>query len=139
MRAGFIGFVFANLLWMTLACEPECRHAIAQAFAERYVPVMQLVVSDLHDALDANLYNVSIPEQLAAIVPETELRDGLRSDLDEGLDEFMSQATGEVFENGIYQAIFSGDAPFKGDCNNPPRLTRKKPPPGESWTLEECT
>ncbi|CAO3652966.1 unnamed protein product [Cunninghamella echinulata] len=43
-------------------------------------------------------------------------------------------------QNNIYSVIFNdAEKPFKGDCGAPPKkLTRKTPPPGESWTLQEC-
>lgn len=127
---------FTALAGIASACEPECRHSIAEAFAERYIPVVQRSVSDLNDLLYENLYNVPIPEKLLEFVPEDVLRQGVRDNLENGLETFVDQLN---VTDGIYLTLFSGDEPFKGDCNDPPRLTRKKPPVGESWTLEECT
>ncbi|KAI8146261.1 hypothetical protein BJV82DRAFT_601115 [Fennellomyces sp. T-0311] len=120
------------------ACEPLCRHAISQVFADRYIPVIHLAVNDLHESLNTNLYNVSIPTKLLNLVPEKVLQDGIRNTVEDGLDDFTMQTTGDILEEGIYQTIFSGDEPFKGDCNNPKRLDRKKPNEGEEWTREEC-
>lgn len=135
IKSRFVLFAIAALSGFATACEPECRQSIARAFAERYIPVVQRSVNDLNDLLYENLYNVPIPEKLLEVVPERVLREGVQNNLEDGLDAFMEQVN---VTDGIYLALFSGDEPFKGDCNNPPRLDRKKPNPGESWTLEEC-
>ncbi|KAI9266515.1 hypothetical protein BDA99DRAFT_505900 [Phascolomyces articulosus] len=120
------------------SCEPLCRHAISQTLADRYIPVIHLAVNELHESLNINLYNVTIPDKLLNTVPEKELQDGIRNTVEDGLDDFTMEATGGMLEEGIYQTVFSGDQPFKGDCNNPKRLDRKKPKENESWTREEC-
>ncbi|KAI9469312.1 hypothetical protein BDB00DRAFT_863164 [Zychaea mexicana] len=126
------------LVSLASACEPLCRHAISQAFADRYIPVIHLAVTDLHEALNTNLYNITIPSKLLDVVPEKELQDGIRNTVQDGLDDFTMQSTGDILQEGIHQTIFSGDEPFKGDCNNPKRLDRKKPKEDEEWTREEC-
>ncbi|ORZ01046.1 hypothetical protein BCR43DRAFT_433043 [Syncephalastrum racemosum] len=131
-------FIISILSIITYACEPECRHAITQTLADRYVPALESTIQRLHDALGSNLYYVSIPEQLVAVVPETELRDTIVSIVDNSITNVTEENSGANLEAALYVTLFAGDQPFKGDCNSPPRLTRKKPPPGESWTREEC-
>ncbi|KAG2225751.1 hypothetical protein INT45_011419 [Circinella minor] len=123
---------------LTSACEPLCRHAISQTLADRYIPVIHLAVNELHESLNTNVYHITIPDKLSNTVPEKELQDGIRNTIEDGLDDFTMQATGAMLEEGIYQTLFSGDQPFKGDCNSPKRLDRKKPNEGEDWTREEC-
>ncbi|KAI8140667.1 hypothetical protein BJV82DRAFT_622054 [Fennellomyces sp. T-0311] len=120
------------------ACEPECRHGLAAAFAAFYAPVVQLSVQDLHHTFSGTLFNATIPKQVSAVVPEEALRAGLMNSLSDTLDLFVDQAAGKPLEDGIYSVMFSEKDPFKGDCNNPARLTRKMPPAGESWRRDEC-
>lgn len=122
----------------TYACEPECRHAITRTLGDRYVPALEATIERLHDALGSNLYYVSIPEQLVAVVPETELRETIVSIVDNAIKNVTEEDSGANLEAALYETLFAGEHPFKGDCNSPPRLTRKKPPPGQSWTREEC-
>ena len=126
------------LVSAAFACEPECRHGLAAAFAGFYGPVVQLSVQDLQHTFTSTLFNVSIPKQVSAVVPEDALRTGLANSLSDTLDVFVEQATGKPLEDGIFSVMFSEEKPFKGDCNNPARLTRKMPPAGESWYREEC-
>lgn len=125
----------------TLACEPECRHGVAAAFAEQYVPVVKVAVNDLSNTFASTLFNANatLPNHVAAVVPEQTLRSSLTASLSDTLDLFVDEATGKKLESGIFSVMFSEEDPFKGDCNAPPRrLTRNMPPPGESWTREEC-
>lgn len=134
--------------WTAMACEPECRHAISQTLADRYLSVIDSTMNELQDMLSDSLGSVPVPEQLSDLIPAKEVQDGIQTTIEEGLEAFMAQLTTPThqddttvaltLEEGIYQTIFSGDQPFKGDCNNPPRLTRKMPPSGESWTRDEC-
>ncbi|KAI9321552.1 hypothetical protein BX666DRAFT_1903559 [Dichotomocladium elegans] len=130
--------VLATMAVAALACEPECRHGVAHAFAENYVPVVRIAVDDLRDTFTSSLFNATFPAHVAAIVPEPVLRNSVSASISETLDVFVDKATGSTLESGIFSVMFSEEKPFKGDCNNPPRLTRKMPPAGESWTLEEC-
>ncbi|KAI7876929.1 hypothetical protein K492DRAFT_172122 [Lichtheimia hyalospora FSU 10163] len=125
----------------TLACEPECRHGVAAAFAEQYVPVVQVAVNDLSNTFASTLFNANatLPNHVAAVVPEQTLRSSLTTSLSDTLSLFVDEATGKKLESGIFSVMFSEEDPFKGDCNAPPRrLTRNMPPAGESWTREEC-
>ncbi|KAI9311198.1 hypothetical protein BX666DRAFT_1998858 [Dichotomocladium elegans] len=135
-------FLFAVIILSTLtsACEPECRHAIAKAFSERYLEVVQDALDDLQGTLNVNLGMVPIPDQLTEVIPSRNVLDGIRTTVEDGIEGFMDllKSGNETLEKNIYFVMFASDAPFKGDCNNPPRLERKMPPHGESWTLDEC-
>ncbi|CDH50721.1 hypothetical protein RO3G_07942 [Lichtheimia corymbifera JMRC:FSU:9682] len=141
--------VLLTTAWTAMACEPECRHAISQILADRYMPVIDSTMNELQDMLSDSLGSVPVPEQLSDLIPTKEVQDGVQTTIEEGLEGFMAQLTTPTngdddtavsltLEEGIHQAMFSGDQPFKGDCNNPSRLSRKMPPAGESWTREEC-
>lgn len=122
-----------------LACEPLCRHGVANAFAGFYGPVVELAVKDLHTSLESSLTNVTVPAHLKALVPEDALHNSIQNDLSAALNAFVDHAKGKHLEDGIYKVMFAEADPFKGDCNAPPRrLTRNMPPAGESWTREEC-
>lgn len=134
-------FTLAVTTPTTLACEPECRHGVAAAFAEHYVPVVQVAVNDLSNTFASTLFNANatLPDHVATVVPEQTLRSSLTTSLSDTLGLFVEEATGKKLESGIFSVMFSEQDPFKGDCNAPPRrLTRNMPPAGESWTREEC-
>ncbi|KAF7723519.1 hypothetical protein EC973_001894 [Apophysomyces ossiformis] len=126
----------------SLACEPLCRHGVAQAFAEYYKPVVTMAVDELREPLIASMHRATMPEELDHTLPPGPLQAGAEKAANLALDNFISQATARSLENGIYSVMFSENTeyqPFKGDCNAPPRrLTRNMPRKGESWTLEEC-
>ncbi|KAG2214931.1 hypothetical protein INT45_013453 [Circinella minor] len=126
------------LVNMALACEPECRHGLAAAFAGFYGPVIQLSVEDLKNTFSQTLFNITLPSQISSTVPEDILRNGVANSLSETLELFVNQASGKPLEDGIFAVMFSEANPFKGDCNHPARLTRKMPPAGESWYRDEC-
>lgn len=141
--------ILLTTAWTAMACEPECRHAISQILADRYMPVIDSTMNELQDMLSDSLGSVPVPEQLSDLIPTKEVQDGIQTTIEEGLEGFMAQlstptngdddtSVSLTLEEGIHQAMFSGDQPFKGDCNNPPRLSRKMPPAGEPWTRDEC-
>ncbi|KAF7723972.1 hypothetical protein EC973_001488 [Apophysomyces ossiformis] len=115
-----------------LACEPLCRRGLAQAFAEHYAPVIQLTVDDLQTPLQAAYDEVPVPPQLQLLAPEAAFRQTMKFDLQTALQRFVIEASGSTLEDGIYQVMFNEQDPFKGDCNNPRRLNRKMPPPGDA-------
>ncbi|KAL0095244.1 hypothetical protein J3Q64DRAFT_1828786 [Phycomyces blakesleeanus] len=121
-----------------LACEPECRHGLAEDFAGHYAPVIDKTIRSLQASLTTSLSNTTVPASLSAVVPEDILRQNIQSAVDGTLRDFTVQSTGTTLNNGIFRVMFAEDKPFKGDCNNPKRVDRRMPPPGESWTLEEC-
>ncbi|KAI9312571.1 hypothetical protein BX666DRAFT_1984298 [Dichotomocladium elegans] len=122
-----------------LACEPECRHNLAAAFATQYAPVIRLAADELQGALSSSFSNVTVPDTVSAVVPDGAIQRSFTSGLSKTLDLFVEQATGpNILEKGIYSVMFAEEHPFKGDCNHPARLKRKMPPKGESWTREEC-
>ncbi|KAG0174454.1 hypothetical protein DFQ28_006476 [Apophysomyces sp. BC1034] len=124
------------------ACEPTCRHGVANAFAGYYGPVIRLAVDDLRAPLVASLHRAVVPEELEQTLPSGPLRLGAEKAVESALDNFITQASGRPLETGIYNVMFSEKTeyqPFKGDCNaSPRRLTRNMPRIGESWTMEEC-
>ncbi|KAL1928226.1 hypothetical protein VTP01DRAFT_3142 [Rhizomucor pusillus] len=120
------------------ACEPDCRHGLANAFAGHYAPVVQLAVDELEYTFSTSLFNVSVPEEVSIVVPEQALQKGVTASLKETLQIFVDWAAEKPLEDGIYRVMFAEKDPFKGDCNNPKRLDRKMPPEGESWRRDEC-
>ncbi|KAI9493670.1 hypothetical protein BDB00DRAFT_822069 [Zychaea mexicana] len=130
--------LLSALVSAALACEPECRHGLAHAFAGFYGPVVELAVGDLQNTFSNTLFNLTIPTQISATVPDDVLRTGVTNGLSDTLQLFVNEATGKPLEDGIFSVMFSEEKPFKGDCNHPARLTRKMPPTGESWYREEC-
>lgn len=120
------------------ACEPDCRHGLANAFAGHYAPVVQLAVDELEYTFSTSLFNVSVPEEVSTVVPEQALQKGVTASLKETLQIFVDWAAEKPLEDGIYRVMFAEKDPFKGDCNNPKRLDRKMPPEGESWRRDEC-
>ncbi|CAO3598267.1 unnamed protein product [Absidia cylindrospora] len=124
---------------MVSGCEPPCRHGLAKAFADNYAPVVQDTVVQLHSNLKANLFeSTTTPVQITSVVPEKAIHDAVLNAVQETLDAYTHWAKGPTLENGIFQVMFNEKDPFKGDCNNPKRVDRRMPPPGESWTLQEC-
>lgn len=124
---------------MVSGCEPPCRHGLAKAFADNYAPVVQDTITLLHSNLKSNLFtSVTAPVQITSVVPEDAIRDTVLNVVSETLNAYTNRAQGQTLENGIFQVMFNEKDPFKGDCNNPKRVDRRMPPPGESWTMEEC-
>lgn len=137
-RGTLVSLLLCSLISVVFGCEPQCRKGVAHAFAEFYTPVVQLAVDGLQDTFSSTLFNVTVPQHLSAFVPEDALTASVLGDLSETLKLFVDQATGKPLQDGIFAVMFSEADPFKGDCNHPRRLTRNMPPPGESWTREEC-
>ncbi|KAI7862823.1 hypothetical protein BDF14DRAFT_1876517 [Spinellus fusiger] len=121
-----------------LACEPECRHGLAEDFAKHYTPVIEQTVQGLGLSLSNAFANTTVPGLVSAVVPEDQLKASLVSALHVTLSDFLVGATGRTLNDGIFSVMFAEKDPFKGDCNDPKRVDRKMPPPGESWTREEC-
>ncbi|KAI8994943.1 hypothetical protein BDB01DRAFT_774698 [Pilobolus umbonatus] len=122
-----------------LACEMPCRRGVSKAFGEFYTPVVQATVDNLQTHLVQSITQVTIPAKITNNVESTELLHSVTVAINSSLSDFVSTATSEDrLAQGIYQVIFNEELPYKGDCNHPKRLTRTMPPPGESWTMEEC-
>ncbi|KAG0756679.1 hypothetical protein G6F21_010767 [Rhizopus arrhizus] len=120
-------------------CEMDCRRGVSQNFADYYTPVVQMSVDSLESQLTSSLQKVKIPTKITDQVPSTELTQDMQNAIHSSLQNFVKVATSKPrLAEGFYQVIFNEELPYKGDCNNPKRLTRKMPPPGESWTIEEC-
>ncbi|GAN07255.1 hypothetical protein MAM1_0154d06750 [Mucor ambiguus] len=121
------------------ACEMDCRRGLSRDFAGFYVPVIKDSISDLHSQLTKSIEKVSIPDAITSQLERSELMDDIEESIETSLNEFVALATSQSrLAEGFYQVMFNEELPYKGDCNNPKRLTRKMPPPGESWTMDEC-
>jgi hypothetical protein len=130
-------------LFMTItavfACEMDCRRGVSQNFADYYMPVVQSTVDSLESQLSSSIQRISIPSTITEQVSDEEILGGVQSAIYQNLKNFVGDDTlKSKLAQGFYQVIFNEALPYKGDCNNPKRLTRKMPPAGESWTMEEC-
>ncbi|ORX52403.1 hypothetical protein DM01DRAFT_1323561 [Hesseltinella vesiculosa] len=119
------------------ACEPPCRHAIAKAFSDQYRPLVHHLFAQLDLPLTRPIHYHALPESLVDAVPANELESMLTAAVRGNVKTF-EQNTTDNLESEIYNVMFNEDKPFKGDCSSPPRLKRKMPPEGQSWTMEEC-
>ncbi|CEP19985.1 hypothetical protein [Parasitella parasitica] len=121
------------------ACEMDCRRGLSRDFAGFYVPVIKDTISDLHSQLTKAIKKVSVPSTITNQLEKSELLDDIQESIESSLNAFVALATSQSrLAEGFYQVMFNEELPYKGDCNNPRRLTRKMPPPGESWTMDEC-
>jgi hypothetical protein len=116
----------------------DCRRGVSKNFADFYSPVIKASVQDLHASLSEAIEKVSIPSTITEKVTQQELLQDIESSIDTSLNNFVTYATSNKLAEGFYQVTFNEELPYKGDCNNPRRLTRKMPPAGESWTMDEC-
>lgn len=125
---------------VVFGCEMDCRRGVSKNFADFYSPVIKSLVTNLQSQLVVSMNKVSVPQViLDTQIDKTEITEEIEQSIESTLHNFYSMATSETrLAEGFYQVIFNEEFPYKGDCNNPRRLTRKMPPPGESWTLEEC-
>ena len=131
--------IFLTMTTAVFGCEMDCRRGVSQNFADYYTPVVQMSVDSLESQLTSSLQKVKIPTKITDQVPSTELTQDMQNAIHSSLQNFVKVATSKPrLAEGFYQVIFNEELPYKGDCNNPKRLTRKMPPPGESWTIEEC-
>ncbi|KAI8981663.1 hypothetical protein BDF20DRAFT_817399 [Mycotypha africana] len=132
-------FVAASFTSVVLACEMDCRRGVSKGFAEFYTPVVRDIVDNLNSQLTKSIAKVTVPSIITNEVDKSELLEDLETSIESSLESFITVATSQSkLAEGFYQVIFNEELPYKGDCNNPKRLTRKMPPAGESWTLEEC-
>ncbi|GAA5812530.1 hypothetical protein MFLAVUS_005986 [Mucor flavus] len=123
----------------TLACEMDCRRGVSKNFAHFYAPVIQDSVDNLHVQLTKAVIKVAVPSVITDQIDKAELLDDIEESIDTSLNAFIAMATSQSkLAEGFYQVTFNEELPYKGDCNNPRRLTRKMPPPNESWTMDEC-
>lgn len=124
----------------TFACEMDCRRGVSKAFGDFYTPVVKDTVDNLHSGLTKAIAKVGVPSVIKAEgIDETELLDDIETSIDNSLNRFVAMATApNKLAEGFYQVTFNEELPYKGDCNHPARLTRKMPPKGESWTMDEC-
>ncbi|KAI8388021.1 uncharacterized protein BYT42DRAFT_543394 [Radiomyces spectabilis] len=127
--------VFASTAF---ACEPECRRGLAADFTVQYEPVVRMTLDNLQSELSKSLSNFTFPDQIRSVVPEDEFRNGIGSAVKNTLEQYSQLAAGQRLEKDIYNVMFNEDKPFKGDCNHPKRVDRRMPPPGDSWTRDEC-
>ncbi|KAI8378881.1 hypothetical protein EDC96DRAFT_493510 [Choanephora cucurbitarum] len=122
-----------------LACEMDCRRGVSKGFAHFYGPVIEESVNNLQLKLTDATSKVSVPSIITQNIDGSEVTSDLENSIKYSLDNFTTMATADSrLAEGFYQVIFNEELPYKGDCNNPKRLTRKMPPPGESWTMDEC-
>jgi hypothetical protein len=122
-----------------LACEMDCRRGLSRDFAGFYVPVIKDTISDLQSQLTKSIEKVTVPSIITSRLEKSELMDDIEQSIESSLIEFVTYATSSTrLAEGFYQVMFNEELPYKGDCNNPRRLTRKMPPQGQSWTMEEC-
>lgn len=124
----------------TLACEMDCRRGVSKNFADFYTPVIKDSVKNLHAQLTKSFTNVAVPNAIRSKnIQKDQILKDVEASLATSLDQFVAMATStSKLAEGFYQVTFNEELPYKGDCNNPRRLTRKMPPPGESWTMDEC-
>jgi hypothetical protein len=83
-------------------------------------------------------FNLAIPSQISAAVSEQSLRAGIENAVTTSIDKMIHTVNSDSLDKLYYSEMFNGPRAFKGDCNNPKRVDRRMPPPGESWTLDEC-
>lgn len=122
-----------------LGCEMDCRRGLSKDFASFYSPVIKDTVNNLQSQLISSIQKVTVPTIITTDIDKTQITQGLEKSIETTLDSFVTMATADSkLAEGFYQVMFNEELPYKGDCNNPKRLNRKMPPPGESWTLEEC-
>ncbi|CAO3643851.1 unnamed protein product [Cunninghamella echinulata] len=132
--------ILTLLTSLVYSCEPECRHGVAKAFAESYKPVVYDTIDRLQVILKENLFTKDdVPKEISNVVPVKAIHENIITTTQKTLKEFAYRATEKQLEDGIFSVMFQEEDPFKGDCNNPKRLERKMPPPGVSWTLDECS
>lgn len=123
----------------TFACEMDCRRGVSKNFADFYSPVIKDTVDNLNSQLTKAIQKVSIPSTITQEIEGDELLKDIQASIDTSLNTFVEYATHQKrLAEGFYQVTFNEELPYKGDCNNPKRLTRKMPPVGESWTMDEC-
>ncbi|RCH93684.1 hypothetical protein CU098_009103 [Rhizopus stolonifer] len=121
------------------ACEMDCRRGVSKGFAGFYEPVIKDSVTNLHSELSKAIEKITVPTVITQKVERSEVLSDLEDSIENSLTDFTAMATAQSrLAEGFYQVIFNEELPYKGDCNNPKRLNRKMPPPGESWTMEEC-
>ncbi|ORE16823.1 hypothetical protein BCV71DRAFT_244378 [Rhizopus microsporus] len=117
----------------------DCRRGVSGDFADVYKPIIDMSVNRLQTQLTSSIPKVSVPSKITTHVSNEELVDDIRASIKSTLEQFANTELSKPrLAEGFYQVIFNEENPYKGDCNNPKRLTRKMPPKGESWTLEEC-
>jgi len=118
------------------ACEPDCRRGLATEFAKRYhIPIAHTLQGLKTELVNINL---AIPSQISAAVSEQALRAGIENGVTTSIDKMIHTVNSDSLDKLYYSEMFNGPRAFKGDCNNPKRVDRRMPPPGESWTLDEC-
>ncbi|KAI8578745.1 hypothetical protein K450DRAFT_245299 [Umbelopsis ramanniana AG] len=128
--------LIAALAAVVSACEPECRRGLATAFSDKYYEPIAHTVQLLKPEL-VN-FKLNVPSQISAAVSEQALKAGIETGVTSAINKMINTVTGDSLDKLYYSEMFNGPRSFKGDCNNPKRVDRRMPPPGESWTLEEC-
>jgi hypothetical protein len=128
--------LIAALAAVVSACEPECRHGLATAFSDKYYEPIAHTIQLLKPELTN--FKLNVPSQISAAVSEQALKAGIETGVTNAINKMINTVTGDSLDKLYYSEMFNGPRSFKGDCNNPKRVDRRMPPPGESWTLEEC-
>lgn len=128
--------LIAALAAVVSACEPECRRGLATAFSDKYYEPIAHTVQLLRPELIN--FKLNVPSQISAAVSEQALKAGIETGVTTAINKMINTVTGDSLDKLYYAEMFNGPRAFKGDCNNPKRVDRRMPPPGESWTLEEC-
>ncbi|CAG8654419.1 247_t:CDS:1 [Acaulospora colombiana] len=125
-------FAFSTLLLTTTpvkACEASCQNGISKAFSDAY----SIEIDKIYSNYIADLKNSS------------SLFDGFKAHTTlkkETIDAIVTAVTdqGKSFESGltdlVKNSIFNEKPQFKGQCQNPLRVTQ--PPAGVNWTLSDC-
>jgi hypothetical protein len=123
------GITLLFIVATALACEKDCRAGVSTDLAGAYKPVIQKTVDDLESSIVSSLEQQMDPQEVLE----------MKTSVKNTLADFVNYATNYTrLAAGIHHVMFDETLPYKGDCNHPPRLTRRMPPPGESWTMEEC-
>ncbi|CAG8462324.1 7612_t:CDS:1 [Acaulospora morrowiae] len=118
------------------ACEEPCRVGVSKAFVDNWkteiLPIFKIF--SVNSTFD--LYNNTL---LNNVTTDVKLLGKVLSDIYEhtqqsisGLSDIFIPTLPAIIED----AIFNVEPRFKGDCNNPKRVTQ--PQPGVNWTLQDC-
>ncbi|KAF8964853.1 hypothetical protein BGZ46_000711 [Entomortierella lignicola] len=113
------------------ACEHDCQVGVSHAFADKY----QLLSSHYFSLLSQN-----IDDSLFYGVPHLEILTPVESGeaihiMRDSITKAQNAWDVTLFQT-IFETIFQDEPKFKGDCNNPHRVTQ--PHLGVNWTMPDC-
>ncbi|CAG8437166.1 13575_t:CDS:1 [Funneliformis mosseae] len=131
----FIPFIIDS----TFACEKDCRIGVAQAFVDSYALELQPMFTDLSQKITKNLYyndNTSLSKITTDPSLASNVLKSIYTSTSELVNKTLLQTVISESPRKIHDAIFETEPKFKGDCNNPKRVTQ--PPPGIAWTFDDC-